>query len=106
PGTANDDKSSIEHSFQATLQAEPSFLKYRQSNQSAHLHLDLIDGNYMPLPREIGGPIDYFEIEIGNQVCYSAPMGNAGPYFEELQSQWLPYYGENLWRQRATMARE
>ena len=49
---------------------------------------------------EKGEPIDYFEIEIGNQICYSAPMENAGPYFKELQSKWLPYYNEELRLQR------
>ena len=45
---------------------------------------------------EPGEPIDFFEVEIGNQVCYSAPMNSSGAYFKKLQQKWLPYYDENL----------
>ena len=78
------------------------FLKYKQSTPFAHIHLDIIAGNYIPAMIEAGEPIDYFEIEIGNQVCYSAPMHKAGSYFQELQTKWLPYYHEDLRLQRLT----
>ena len=77
-------------------ETQATFLKYKQSNQFAHIHLDIIDAKYTPIQIEKGEPIDYFEIEIGNQICYSAPMDNAGLYFQELQNKWLPYYNEEL----------
>ncbi len=76
--------------------SQPAILQYKQSNPYAHLHLDIIDGNYIPAIPEPGEPGDSFEIEIGNQVVYSAPMHSAGPYFRELQQKWLPYYDEEL----------
>ncbi len=86
--------------------AEQSTLsEYRQSGQFAHLHLDIITGIYTPTILEVGVASDYFEIEIGNQVCYSAPLGNAGNYFLELRETWLPYYDENLREQRFEMCR-
>jgi len=85
---------------------QPTFLKYKKSNQFAHLHLDIIDGSYAPTILEIGVASDFFEIEIGNQICYSAPMYNAGSYFQELQNKWLPYYKEELRLQRLTMTRD
>ena len=91
--------------WQIYSETQPTFIKYKQSNQFAHLHLDMIDGNYTPTILEIGEPIDFFEIEIGNQICYSAPMNNAGSYFQELQNKWLPYYNEELRLQRLTMTR-
>jgi predicted nucleotidyltransferase len=78
------------------------FLKYKQSSPFAHIHLDLIAGNYVPAMIEVGEPIDYFEIEIGNQICYSVPLDNAGFYFKELQRKWLPYYNDDLRLQRLT----
>ncbi|TMI82370.1 MAG: nucleotidyltransferase domain-containing protein [Bacteroidetes bacterium] len=96
----------MEHSWQIYLQNQPTFLKYRQSSPFAHLHLDIIDGNYTPAKVEKGEPIDYFEIEIGNQICYSAPMENAGFYFQTLQSKWLPYYNEELRLQRLQMTKD
>lgn len=105
PGTTPAKVKSIESSWKIYLEKQPAFLKYKQSNQFAHLHLDIIDGNYRPTNLEKGEPIDYFEVEIGNQICYSMPMGNAGPYFKELQRKWLPYYNEELRLQRLTMSR-
>ena len=102
PGATMVEITNIEKSWQIYLEMQPAFLKYKQSNQFAHLHLDIIDGNYKPTKLEKGEPIDYFEIEIGNQICYAAPMDNAGPYFKELQSKWLPYYNNKLRLQRLT----
>jgi hypothetical protein len=64
------------------------------------LHLDIIDGIYKPEKIENGEPIDYFEVEIGNQICYSAPVGTPGAYFQDLQSKWLPFYNDELQQQR------
>lgn len=105
PGVILTEKMNLESSWQSYLETQSTFLKYKESNQFANLHLDLIDGNYTPAAPEKGGPVDYFEIEIGNQVCYSAPLGEAGPYFKELQDKWLPYYNEELRLQRAIVSR-
>lgn len=96
----------IETSWQTYADSQPTLLKYKQSNQFAQIHLDLIDGNYTPTILEIGVASDFFEIEIGNHICYSAPMHNAGNYFNELQNKWLPYYNEELRLQRLTMTRK
>lgn len=105
PGTTTIEITNIERMWQIYLETQPAFLKYKQSNQFAHLHLDLIDGNYKPGNLENGEPIDFFEIEIGNQICYAAPMHSAGPYFKQLQDKWLPYYDEELRLQRLMMSR-
>jgi hypothetical protein len=86
----------IHTAWQTFSGSQPAILKYKQSNPYAHLHLDIIDGNYKPAILEPGEPGDSFEIEIGNQIVYSAPMNSAGPYFQELQLKWLPYYDEDL----------
>jgi len=105
PGVTLTEKMNLESLWQSYSETQSTFLKYKESNRYANLHLDLIDGNYTPAAPEKGGPVDYFEIEIGNQICYSAPLGDAGPYFKELQNKWLPYYHEELRLQRATMSR-
>jgi hypothetical protein len=94
PDTKPAEIKDIQNAWQLYSEAQATFLKYKQSSQFAHLHLDIIDGNYRPIRIEKGEPIDYFEIEIGNQICYSAPMNTAGLYFQELQNKWLPYYNE------------
>jgi predicted nucleotidyltransferase len=106
PGTTAADIKGMDHSWQIYLENQPTFLKYRQSSPFAHLHLDIIDGNYAPGKMGNGEPIDYFEIEIGNQICYCAPMDNAGSYFQTLQNKWLPYYNEELRLQRLQMTKD
>ncbi|MEP7109305.1 MAG: nucleotidyltransferase domain-containing protein [Ferruginibacter sp.] len=106
PGTKANEIKNIESTWKVYLDAEPAFLKFKQSSPFAHLHLDIIEANYIPTPIEVGEPIDYFEIEIGNQICYSAPMDHAGSYFLELQKKWLPYYNNELRLLRLTMARK
>jgi predicted nucleotidyltransferase len=86
-------------------ESQPAIVKYKQSNRYAHLHLDIIDGNYKPAILEPGEPGDSFEIEIGNQVVYSAPMNHAGPYFQDLRQKWLPYYDEALRSERLAAIR-
>lgn len=105
PGTTAIEIEVLENSWKIYSGKEPTLLKYRQSNQFAHLHLDIIQGNFVPGIVEPGGPLDYFEIEIGNQICYSAPMNAAGSYFRELQEKWLPYYKEELRLERSKMIR-
>jgi predicted nucleotidyltransferase len=96
PGTTAAQINIINEAWQTFSGSQPPILKYKQSDPYAHLHLDIIDGNYKPAIPEPGEPGDSFVIEIGNQIVYSAPMHNAGPYFRELQHKWLPYYGEAL----------
>ncbi len=105
PDTATNEIKNIHIAWLTYSATQPTFLQYKQSTPFAHLHLDIIDGNYLPTIVEVGEPIDYFEIEIGNQICYSAPMDNAGSYFQELQKKWLPYYNNDLRLQRLTMTR-
>ena len=37
---------------------------------------------------------------------HAAPLHETGAYFRQLQSQWLPYYAEDLRRSRLAMVRE
>jgi predicted nucleotidyltransferase len=106
PDTISAEAKRIDHAWRVYSEKQPALLKYKQSSQFAHLHLDIIDGNYKPTNVEKGEPIDYFEIEIGNQICYSAPMDSAGFYFQELQKKWLPYYNEELRFQRLQTTRD
>jgi predicted nucleotidyltransferase len=106
PEIRPDERRNMENAWQIYSQTQKTILKYKQSHRFAHLHLDIIAGNYEPLDMGNGEPIDYFEIEIGNQICYSAPMYASGAYFRVLQDKWLPYYNEELRLQRLHMSKE
>lgn len=83
-----------------------TILEFKQSMVYRHVHLDVISGLYEPAPIEIAEPLSYFEVEIGNQVCYSAPMGGEGNHFKAIKQQWLPYYNESLRLERLEMAKQ
>ncbi|HEU5168741.1 MAG TPA: nucleotidyltransferase domain-containing protein [Chitinophagaceae bacterium] len=100
PGTSKNKIENAEADWNIYSNNHQAISEYKTFSPYAHLHLDIIDGNYTPTRIENGEPIDYFEVEIGNQICYSAPIGNAGEYFLELQSKWLPFYNDELQEQR------
>jgi hypothetical protein len=80
--------------------------QFRGAGQSTQVHLDVVDGRLTPTVWDDGGGPDSFEVEIGNRFAYAVPLRGAGPYFRQLQSQWLPYYEEELRLSRLTMVRE
>jgi len=96
PGISHDETTKMYSAWLSYAANFPAIREFRQSSPFAHLHLDVIDAKYVPGIIEEGEPIDYFEVEIGNQICYSAPFDVAGPYFSELQKRWLPYYDDDL----------
>jgi len=96
PATSPNEIKKMETAWLSYSANSPAILKFRQSSPFAHVHLDIIDGRYTPGIIDPGEPIDYFEVEIGNQICYSAPLSNPGAYFQQLRQKWLPYYDDDL----------
>jgi predicted nucleotidyltransferase len=105
PGTPEEEVGRLEALWRQELASHPTLRRFQASGQKAHVHLDLIRGQYIPEVWDDGGGPDEFELLIGNQIAYGAPMGGAGPYYRQLQAQWLPYYGADLRRERLEMVR-
>jgi len=103
PETDSNKVSEIETAWIEYSKGQATITNYKQSSPYAHLHLDLINGKYTPAAIELGGQIDSFEIEIGNHICYSAPFGKEGKYFQQLKLEWLPYYNNDLRIERFKM---
>lgn len=95
-GTSDHEMKKMLTGWQSYSANAPAILKFRQSSPFAHVHLDVIEGKYMPGIIDAGEPIDYFEVEIGNQIFYSVPLTTAGSYFQELKQRWLPYYDDEV----------
>jgi hypothetical protein len=91
-----DELSEVNNKWIEFCARHPTILQYKNSNRFRHLHLDIINGDYKPGIIEPGEPVDFFEVEIGNQVCYAAPLGVPGKHFKKLLTKWLPYYDEAL----------
>ena len=105
PETAGEEVARLEALWQDELATHDLLRRFRQSGQHAHVHLDVVRGQYTPETWDDGGGPDGFELEIGNQLAYGAPLHAAGPFYRQLQAGWLPYYGEDLRHRRLDMAR-
>jgi hypothetical protein len=104
-GYPEEEGKQLEVMWQQELATMSNLRRFRASGIHAHVHLDLIRGEYTPEIWDDGGGPDWFEVGIGNQLAYAAPMHKAGPYYRQLQAHWLPYYGADLRRQRLEMVR-
>jgi predicted nucleotidyltransferase len=93
----------VEQRWQTFSSHHPILREYKHSHPFAQIHLDIIDGVYMPTTWDDGGGPDYFEVMIGNQLLYSVPLWGEGAYFIQLKSKWLPFYNKPLQAQRLQM---
>lgn len=98
-------RAALEAAWQDFYQHAPVFAELRKQGPFAHVDLDLIDGEFDPARHDHGWTTgaDAFELEVGNSLAYSAPIWEGGSYYQELRGRWLPYYGEELRRERLEM---
>lgn len=81
------------------------FDRLQRVGKYSHVDLDFVDGCFVPKPRGWTSGPDEFELEIGNTLVYSVPIWMGGGYFERLKAKWLPYYGEELRKERLVTVR-
>jgi predicted nucleotidyltransferase len=103
---ASQEVQSLTTLWQEFIATQPLIQRFRSTGRFNQVHLDVFDGRMVPGVWDDGGGPDYFEVEIGNRLAYAVPLHEAGAYFRQLQSQWLPYYGEELRLSRLAMVRE
>jgi predicted nucleotidyltransferase len=106
PTTPSQEVQSLTLKWEQFMATQPMVHRFRSTGRFTQVHLDIFDGRMTPTVWDDGGGPDTFEIEIGNRVAYSAPLCVTGTYFRQLQSQWLPYYEEQLRLSRLAMVRE
>jgi len=95
----------LERAWREFAAAEPALEALRCLGRFTGVHLDFIDGSYAAEEWDDGGGPDGFELGIGNQVLHGRPLIERNGSFERLRAAWLPYYGEDLRRQRLAMVR-
>lgn len=61
------------------------------------------DGHFLPGYHSFTSGPDDFELEIGNSLVYSRPVRTWTARLQQLQEQWLPFYGEDLRAERLAM---
>lgn len=86
--------------------SEPVYQEMQRVGAYANVDLNWSDGQFDPAchPHGYTSGADEFELEVGNYLAYSVPLGQAGPYYQELCARWLPYYDEALRQERLAMA--
>lgn len=96
PDVLKKSEASLESVWQQFYESNDDFRSLQEVGKYAEVHLDFIDGDFVPVERdEVGGP-DSFEIELGNRLVYSVPLWDGSDYFTSLKEQWLPYYDDEL----------
>jgi predicted nucleotidyltransferase len=105
PAAASQEVQSLTTLWQKFIATQPLIHRFRSTGRFNQVHLDVFDGRVIPTVWDDGGGPDYFEVEIGNRLAYAVPLHEAGAYFRQLRSQWLPYYGEDLRASRLAMVR-
>jgi predicted nucleotidyltransferase len=106
PAAASQEVESLTMKWQRFMATQPLVHRFQSAGRFTYVHLDVIDGRFTPTVWDEGGGPDSFEVEIGNRIVHSAPLYEAGLYFRQLRSQWLPYYAEELRLSRLAMVRE
>jgi len=99
------DRRTIEIAWNAFEGNSPEIVELRTVGKYSQVHLDFINGLFIPKDQEFGGAQDSLELEIGNYLAYSVPLWQNGKHLQELKSKWLPYYPEDLQKHRLHMVR-
>ncbi|HSG43819.1 MAG TPA: hypothetical protein VLA72_11740 [Anaerolineales bacterium] len=70
------------------------------------VHPVFFDGLFAPDERDEAAGPDGFELGIGNFLAYSVPLWQGNDRLDSLRAEWLPYYKDDLRKQRLNMVRE
>jgi len=96
----------VKQSWEKHYESAEVFRELNKLGKYSHADLDFTAGHFEPQDWGwIGGP-DNFELEIGNIVAYSVPLLEQTNYFQRLRGKWLPYYSDELRRERLAQARK
>lgn len=96
----------IRNKWSKFYESHKVFNELESVGEFSEVHITYTDGNFEPKPRDWTSGPDDFELEIGNTVAYGVPLWASGDRFEELRSLWLPYYNDELRKERIDMVKK
>ncbi len=105
PEVLEAERRDLEQMWESVDQTDPVFKSLRSIGKYSHVDLEFVNGLFEPGYHGWTSGPDAFELAIGNLLVYSVPLWEQGDYLRQLKSQWLPYYGEELGRERLEMVR-
>lgn len=106
PGTPPGVMRDLEAAWERFAARNGAVAEFRRMGPFSHVHIDVFDGGFTPTAWDEGGGPDSFEIEIGNRIARSLPLGVVGPHMEALRAAWLPFYDGVLQEKRLRMVRD
>jgi predicted nucleotidyltransferase len=95
----------LERAWASVNEADPAFQALRAVGKYSQVDLEFVDGLFEPGGHNWTSGPDAFEPAIGNLLAYSVPVWEQGDCLHQLKDQWLPYYGEDLRRERLETVR-
>jgi predicted nucleotidyltransferase len=96
-------KDDLEQEWNKFYKKAEVFKSLQKVGKYSEVHLDFIDGDFEPKPRNWTSGPDEFELEIGNSLVYTVPLLVHDNYLCDLKAKWLPYYDEKLRKERLSM---
>jgi len=96
----------LETGWEKFLATDATINNLKNAGKYSVVHLDFVDGAFVPQERDEAAGPDGFELGIGNFLAYSVALWQGSNYLPSLKKEWLPYYGDELRAQRLTMVRE
>jgi predicted nucleotidyltransferase len=103
PGVGAPEMAALEARWRQHYHAQAVFQKLRAAGRFTGVHLDVLDGQFVPETWDDGGGPDGFELGIGNLLAYSATLSERGTALADLRARWLPYYEPELRARRLAM---
>ncbi len=93
----------LEQKWNSVYQTDPVFQSLQAIGAYSTVDLEFTSGLIKPGYHGWTTGPDEFELTIGNLLVYSVPLWEQGDYLGQLKGQWLPYYDEELRRERLEM---
>jgi hypothetical protein len=100
PQMAQVERCDLERAWESFAASEPSVQALQRVGRYSLAEVDFTHGQFSPQPRHWTSGPDEFELAIGNTFIYSVSLWEANDRFRRLRASWLPYYDENLRRER------
>jgi hypothetical protein len=90
----------IQPDWEQFERTSPVIAALKRAGKYSEVHLDIVDGVFTPYEQDEAAGPDWFEVSVGNMLAYGVPLWQSSDYMARLQQLWMPYYPEELRRQR------
>jgi hypothetical protein len=94
----------LDEDFERFAAGSAAIAELRRAGRFSDLHLDVSDG-VVALDPIVEEGVPWSEVSVGTFFVYSAPLHVNGERYERLRGEWVPFYGDDVRRERIEAAR-